>query len=238
MQSLKDRHVVITGGTGALGAAVVKAFIEAGATCHIPAIESTPPSGHLPDSKQIEIVPSIDLANEASVEGFYARLPPLHAVVNIAGGFAYAPIADSPLKVLQQQLSMNVVSCALSCRAAVANFRKSGPDGVKRGGHIVNIAARPALNPRQGANMTAYTASKAAVAAFTVALAEELKNDDISAIALAPSTLDTPANRKDMPTAKHDTWVKPTAVAELIVAHVSLSETINSGVVMPVYGKA
>ena len=153
--------------------------------------------------------------------------------MNIAGGFAYAPIADSSVKVLQQQLSMNVVSCALSCRAAVANFRKGG-----KGGHIVNIAARPALNPRQGANMTAYTASKAAVAAFTVALAEELKNDDISAIALAPSTLDTPANRKDMPTAKHDTWVKPAAIAELIVAHCSLSETINSGVVMPVYGKA
>ena len=76
------------------------------------------------------------------------------------------------------------------------------------------------------------------LAAFTVALAEELKNDGISAIALAPSTLDTPANRKDMPTAKHDTWVKPTAIAELIVAHCSLSEPINSGALMPVYGKA
>lgn len=233
MQSLKDRHVVVTGGTGALGSAVVKAFIEAGATCHIPAIESTPPTGHLPDSKQIEVVPSVDLSSEASVDAFYAKLPPLHAVVNIAGGFAYAPIADSAAKVLQQQLSMNVVSCALSCRAAVANLRKGG-----KGGHIVNIAARPALNPRQGANMTAYTASKAAVAAFTVALAEELKNEDISVIALAPSTIDTPANRKDMPTAKHDSWVKPTAIAELIVAHCSLSETINSGVLMPVYGKA
>jgi NAD(P)-dependent dehydrogenase (short-subunit alcohol dehydrogenase family) len=238
MQSLKDRHVVVTGGTGALGSAVVKAFIEAGATCHIPAIEATPPTGHLPDSKQIEVVPSVDLSSEDSVDSFYAKLPPLHAVVNIAGGFAYAPIADSSVKVLQQQLSMNVVSCALSCRAAVANFRKGGLDGVKRGGHIVNIAARPALNPRQGANMTAYTASKAAVAAFTVALAEELKNDDISAIALAPSTIDTPANRKDMPTAKHDTWVKPTAIAELIVAHCSLSDTINSGALIPVYGKA
>jgi len=233
MQSLKDRHVVITGGTGALGAVVVKAFIEAGATCHIPAIESAPPMRNLPDSKQIHVVPSIDLASEASVDGFYASLPPLHAVVNIAGGFAYAPIADSPLKVLQQQLSMNLVSCVLSCRAAVANFRKGG-----NGGHLVNISARPALNPRQGANMTAYTASKAAVAAFTVALAEELKNENISAIALAPSTLDTPANRKDMPNAQHDTWVKPSALAELILAHCSLSETINSGALMPVYGKA
>ena len=233
MQSLQDRHVVVTGGTGALGAAVVRAFIEAGAACHIPAIESSPPTRNLPDSQQIKIAPSIDLSDEASVDSFYAKLPPLHAVVNIAGGFAYAPIADSPAKVLQQQISMNLVSCVLSCRAAVANFRKGG-----KGGHIVNISARPALNPRQGANMTAYTASKAAVAAFTVALAEELKNEDISAIALAPSTIDTPANRKDMPTAKHNSWVKPAAIAELIVAHCSLSETINSGVVMPVYGKA
>src|SRR5258708_16446482 len=133
---------------------------------------------------------------------------------------------------------MNLVSCVLSCRAAVANFRLGGADGVKRGGHIVKISARPALNPRQGANMTAYTASKAAVAAFTVALAEELKNENISAIALAPSTIDTPVNRKDMPNAKHDTWVKPTAIAELIVAHCSLSETINSASLIPVYGNA
>jgi NAD(P)-dependent dehydrogenase (short-subunit alcohol dehydrogenase family) len=233
MQTLKDRHVVITGGTGALGAAVVLKFIEAGAICHIPAIESTPPSGRLPTGSQVSIVPSIDLSDEDSVDGFYGKLPPLHAVVNIAGGFAYAPIADSPVRVLQQQISMNLVSCVLSCRAAVANFRKAG-----HAGHIVNISARPALNPRQGANMTAYTASKAAVAAFTVALAEELKNEDISVIALAPSTIDTPLNRKDMPTAKHDTWVKPSALAELIVAHCSLSEVINSGELIPVYGKA
>src|SRR4030095_14677324 len=153
--------------------------------------------------------PSIARSNAASADGFYARLPPLHAVVNIAGGFAYAPIADSSLKVLQQQLSMNVVSCVLSCRQAVTNFRSSG-----KGGQIVNIAARPALNPRQGANMTAYTASKAAVAAFTVALAEELKSENISLIALCPSTIDTPTNRKDMPKADHGTWVKPEAIAE------------------------
>jgi len=154
-------------------------------------------------------------------------------VVNIAGGFAWAPIADSPLKVFQQQMAMNFTSCVLSCRGAVANFRKS-----KAHGHIVNITARPALNPRQGASMTAYTSSKAAVAAFTVALAEELKGEDISVIALAPSTIDTPVNRKDMPKADHASWVKPAAIAELIAAHMALSETINSGALIPVYGKA
>jgi NAD(P)-dependent dehydrogenase (short-subunit alcohol dehydrogenase family) len=153
--------------------------------------------------------------------------------VNIAGGFAWAPIGDSTAEVLQKQLSMNLVSCALSCRHAVANFRQGG-----QGGHIINISARPALNPRLGANMTAYTASKAAVAAFTVALAEELKNEKIAVIALCPSTIDTPTNRKDMPKADHASWLRPQAIAELIVAQCGLSDPIDSGALIPIYGRA
>jgi NAD(P)-dependent dehydrogenase (short-subunit alcohol dehydrogenase family) len=231
MASLKDKHVVITGGTGALGVAVVRALVEAGAHCHVPAIETSVPADRFPMG--VSVTTHVDLSDEAAVASFYAKLPPLAGVVNIAGGFAWAPIADSPLKVYQQQMSMNFLSCALSCREAVANFRKAG-----KGGRIVNISARPALNPRQGAGMTAYTASKAAVAAFTVALAEELKGENISLIALAPSTIDTPTNRKDMPKADHASWVKPASIAELIVAHIALSDPINSGAVMPVYGKA
>ena len=70
MQTLQDRHVVVTGGTGALGAAVVRGFLQAGAACHIPAIESVAPTGRLPDSGKITIATSIDLADEASVDGF------------------------------------------------------------------------------------------------------------------------------------------------------------------------
>jgi NAD(P)-dependent dehydrogenase (short-subunit alcohol dehydrogenase family) len=233
MQTLQDLHIVVSGGTGALGGAVVQSFIQAGAACHVPAIESTVPANRFPEGAKITVTTNVDLAEEASIAGFYAKLPPLHAVVNIAGGFAYAPIADSSIQTLQQQLSMNLVSCVLSCRQAVANFRKA-----RHGGHIINISARPALNPRQGANMTAYTASKAAVAAFTVALAEELKNENISVIALCPSTIDTPTNRKDMPKADHATWVKPEAIAGLIVAQCSLANPINSGALIPVYGRA
>jgi NAD(P)-dependent dehydrogenase (short-subunit alcohol dehydrogenase family) len=232
MASLQNAQVVVTGGTGALGVAVVKALVEAGAHCHIPAIETAVPADRFPKGGA-SVTTNVDLSSESAVAAFFAKLPPLRAVVNIAGGFAWAPIADSPAKVVQQQMSMNFVSCALSCHEAVANFRKGN-----KGGRIVNISARPALNPRLGANMTAYTASKAAVAAFTVALAEELKGEDISAIALCPSTIDTPTNRRDMPTADHASWVKPSSIAELIVAHVGLGEPITSGALIPVYGKA
>ncbi|TWT08638.1 SDR family NAD(P)-dependent oxidoreductase [Reyranella sp. CPCC 100927] len=232
MPDLKDAHIVVTGGTGALGVAVVKALVDAGAHCHVPAIETAVPADRFP-KERVSVSTTVDLSSEASVAAFYAKLPPLRAVVNIAGGFAWAPIADSPADVLQQQLSMNLISCVLSCRQAVANFRQAG-----RGGHIVNLSARPALNPRQGANMTAYTASKAAVAAFTVALAEELKGENISVVALCPSTIDTPVNRADMPQADHTTWVKPASIAALIVAQLGMADPVNSGALIPVYGKA
>ena len=111
-------------------------------------MKATAPAGRLPDSKQVSISPNIDLSDEASVDGFYAKLPPLHAVVNIAGGFAYAPIADSPAKVLQQQISMNLVSCVLSCRAAVANFRKGSPDGQEAAISSISPPARPSIRAR------------------------------------------------------------------------------------------
>ena len=128
MPTLKDGHVVITGGTGALGVAVVRALVEAGAECHVPAIETSVPADRFPTGK-VSVTTHVDLSDEAAVAAFYAKLPPLAGVVNIAGGFAWAPITDSPLKVVQQQMSMNFFSCALSCREAVTNFRKAGKGG-------------------------------------------------------------------------------------------------------------
>jgi NAD(P)-dependent dehydrogenase (short-subunit alcohol dehydrogenase family) len=82
------------------------------------------------------------------------------------------------------------------------------------GGRIVNVAARPGLEWRSGAGMAAYTASKAAVAALTTALAEEVAKDGILVNAVAPSIMDTPANRKAMPNADYATWPKVEEVAK------------------------
>ena len=86
----------------------------------------------------------------------------------------------------------------------------------RQGGRIVNVAALPALEPRRGAQMAAYATSMAAVAAFTQALAEELKADRILVNAIAPSIVDTPANRAAMPKADPARWLSPEAAAETI----------------------
>src|ERR1700738_1990838 len=109
----------------------------------------------------------VDLAEEAAVRGFYQTLPPLWASIHLAGGFAMAPIGEMSATDFVGQFRMNALSCFLCSAAAVAAFRARrdpGPAGA-RGGRIVNIAARPALEPRLGAGMVAHPAAQPAVAA-------------------------------------------------------------------------
>ena len=146
-------------------------------------------------------MPLGNLADEPAVTGFYDGLNSLWASIHIAGGFAFAPIAQSDKSLLSAQLESNLISAYLCSRAAVRAFRRGpGP------GRIVNVTARQALEPRLGASLTAYTVSKAGLAALTVALAEEVAQEGILVNAVAPSIMDTPANRNSMPKADFDAW--------------------------------
>lgn len=230
-QELLDRHVVVTGGLGALGRVVVARLVEAGAICRVPSLgavdETTSGDG------RVKIVAGIDLTNEASVGRFYETPPGLWASVHLAGGFAMDSVAATTAASFRAMVEMNTVTAFLCCRAAVGVMRKAG-----QGGRIVNVAARPGLEPRQGAGMAAYATSKAGVAALTVALAEELKGERILVNAIAPSTLDTPANRAAMPKADPTRWLAPAAAAEAILQLVSPENTEISGAVLPLYARA
>jgi NAD(P)-dependent dehydrogenase (short-subunit alcohol dehydrogenase family) len=229
----RDRHVVVTGGTGALGTAVVGALLEAGAVCHVP-YRSEEQAKRFPyaDNKKVSLVALGDLADEAAVTDFYDGLDHLWASIHIAGCFAFAPIAASDKGVLLGQLNANLVSAYLCSRAAVAAFERAGA-----GGRIVNVAARPALEPRLGASLTAYAVAKAGVAALTMALGEEIAKDDVLVNAVAPSIMDTPANRKSMPKADFDAWPKVEEVAAAIMFLASPQNKATRGAIVPVYGK-
>jgi len=229
----RERHVVVTGGTGALGTAVVGALLEAGAVCHVP-YRSEGEAKRFPhgDNKKVSLVALRDLADEAAVTDFYGGLDQLWASIHIAGGFAFAPIATSDKALLLGQLSANLVSAYLCSRAAVAAFERTGA-----GGRIVNVAARHALEPRLGASLTAYAVAKAGVAALTMALGEEIAKDDVLVNAVAPSIMDTPANRKSMPKADFDAWPKVEEVAAAIMFLASPENKVTRGAIVPVYGK-
>lgn len=225
---LEGQHVVVTGGSGALGGAVVEAFLAAGATCHVPERGARAPS---PTPAGLEITPGVDLTDEAATRDYFAARPPLWASVHLAGGFAAAGIFETTLADLRRQLDLNLATAFLACREAGRNMRRGG-----RGGRIVNVVSRAALVPAAG--MTAYTVSKAAVAALTAAIAAELASDRIVVNAVAPSIIDTPANRAAMPKADHDAWPKASEIAATIVWLASPDNQLTSGAIVPVYGRA
>ena len=220
----QQMNVVITGGDGALGTAVVAAFQAAGATCHLPLFGASP-TAPVPGAA---ITPNVNLTDEAAVEAYYASLPPIAASVHLAGGFVAKPIVDTSKADLEKQVSLNLVTTFLCCREAVKAMRKSG------GGRIVNVAARVVEQPPGG--MSAYVATKSAVAGLTRALAAEVLKESILVNAVLPSIIDTPANRASMPKADHDKWPKPEELARTIVWLASPDNTLTSGALVPVYG--
>ncbi|MDH3335279.1 MAG: SDR family NAD(P)-dependent oxidoreductase [Rhodospirillaceae bacterium] len=229
---LTARNVVITGGTGQLGAGVCQAFLDLGAEVHIPAfntreIERFALSSH----ERVHITPNIDLTDEQSVVEFYSSVPTLWASVHLAGGFAMSAITETSKDDFMQQINMNAVTAFLCCREAAKKMDKSG-------GRIVNVAARPALEPRSGAGMAAYSAAKAAVSTMTQALGEELKEKDILVNAIVPSILDTRTNREAMPDANFAAWPKIDEVATAIIFLTSPQNKITSGSLLKVYGKS
>jgi NAD(P)-dependent dehydrogenase (short-subunit alcohol dehydrogenase family) len=225
----EGRQVVVTGAAGGLGAAVVDALLGAGAVCHLPVRGAAP----LPRHERVVTVEGIDLADDAAVTAFYASRPPLWASIHLAGGFTARAALDTSLADLRAELDRNFVTAFLCCREAARAMRARSPGA---GGRIVNVSSRAALRPAGGA--VAYTIAKAAVATLTEALADELGPDGIAVNAVVPSIIDTAANRAAMPAADHARWPKPAEIAATIAWLASPQQTLTSGALIPVYGRA
>ncbi|MCB9598523.1 MAG: SDR family NAD(P)-dependent oxidoreductase [Sandaracinaceae bacterium] len=232
MRDFEKRHVVVTGGSGALGTAVVTALIERGAHVHVPVfvpkeLDRFPYRDH----EQVSVRLGLDFTVEETVAKYYADLPSCWASIHVAGGFRMAAFTDTSLEDFLFLMNMNAVTCFLSSREAVRKMRAGGA-----GGRIVNVTAKPALVPTGG--LVAYAASKAVVAALTTSLAEEVAPDGIWVNAIAPSIIDTSANRRSMPKADHAAWPKPEELAATIVHLASPSNAVGRGAIVPVYGRS
>ena len=222
------KKVVVTGGAGALGAAVVAMIQKEGGEVWVPVYGAKPaaaPAG-------VRFVEGIDLTDEGAVEKFYGEVGTVWASIQTAGGFAMGPIAEMKKGDFLKMMEMNAVTAFLCCREAVKRMRAGGA-----GGRIVNGAAKPALQPVGG--RIAYSASKAAVLSITQSLAEEVAAESIWVNAVVPSIMDTPQNRASFP-AKTDftKWPSVEEVASSVGFLASPENRVTRGGAVPVYGRS
>jgi NAD(P)-dependent dehydrogenase (short-subunit alcohol dehydrogenase family) len=229
---LEGKVVAVTGGFGSLGTAVVKAAIAAGA--RVAAIDQASAPSRADALAGAMLVGGVDLTSLAEAQKAFARivdeLDRLDALVNIAGTFRWEPEEGTGLETWDLLYNVNLKTAVAASKAAVPHLVKSGT------GRIVNIGS--AASAKGGTGMGAYSASKSGVARLTESLAEELEDRGVLVNAVLPATMDTPANRADMPKADFTRWVKPEAVASVIVFLLSRHARAVTGALIPVIGRA
>ncbi len=205
MPPMRDREVLVTGGGGGLGLVVTKEIAARGAK--VTATTFAPGEAAALGDDRITLVQA-DLRREEDVARVVSGMKRIDALVHLVGGFAMGDTRELSLQTYREQVDLNLTTTFLTVRAVLKPMREAGY------GRIVTVASRAALEPTAG--LAVYAATKAAVLAFTRAVAEECCGTGVTANAVLPSVIDTPANRKAMGEANADKWVKPERLAATI----------------------
>ena len=232
MFDFTNQVVIVTGAAGAVGQATVSAFVAAGA--RVAAVDlASERLAELWDGQQQVLQVSCDLTDPDSVAAMVATigkdLGAVDILTNVAGGFTMGPpLHETSIETWDFRMDLNARSVFLTCRALLPAMRERGS------GKIVNVAARAALQGK--GRMAPYIASKAAVMRLTESLAAENRDVGINVNCILPGTVDTPANRKDMPDADFSTWVPTADLASVMLFLASPAARGVHGAAVPVYG--
>ncbi|HXF59200.1 MAG TPA: SDR family NAD(P)-dependent oxidoreductase [Candidatus Saccharimonadales bacterium] len=230
----------VTGGTGALGRAVTKRFLDDGYRVAVTyrrreewsALESEHPG---PAREGTLLGLECDVTREeqvgGAIEATVERFGGLRVLLHVAGGYRGGqPVESLEERGLRGMLELNLVSAFLAAKHAIPHLKRG------EGGRLLFISSRGAVETYPGAS--AYAAAKLGLHALVQTLAKELKKSGITANAVLPSMIDTPANRASMPDADFSAWVPPAAVAGLLAFLASRGADQTSGALVPIYGRA
>lgn len=209
------RVAVVTGGTGRLGQAVVDALLADGWRVHVP-VRSPEDGARLlrrhGGHGALTATPA-DLEDADAVAAFFAGVAAsdgrLDLLANLAGGFAPGTVEETDPSTWTRMWQSNATIPFLAMRAGIPVLRSSG------GGAVVNVASAAAVGGPV-AGMSAYLAAKSALVSLTRGMAEELAADGITVNAVAPTVIDTPANRAAMPGSARESWLAPEEIADVI----------------------
>ncbi len=225
---------MITGANGNLGEAVTRIFLDKGYNVVATVIAESMRAA-MPVHTNLE-VQVVDLGNEAATEIFISAIIEKYQTVDAAlmlvGGFAMGNVAATTSADIQKQFSLNFETAYHVARPLFQHMME------KDNGRLVFIGARPALEASQGMNLIAYGLSKSLLFKLAEYLNAAAKGKNVVATVVAPSTLDTPLNRKSMPDTNPDSWVKPSALADILEFVVSDASSVLRETVLKVYNNA
>jgi NAD(P)-dependent dehydrogenase (short-subunit alcohol dehydrogenase family) len=220
--------VLVAGGTGALGAAVVRELLATGRD--VAATWIVEKERERLERESVQLVQA-DLFDAAAADAAVGAVDDLEAVVNVVGGFAAGPLVhETDPEEFARLVRLNLTPAFTLARAAMPRLQERG------GGAFVGVSARAALRPFAGA--AGYITGKAALLAFIQALDAEYRGHGIRCNAILPSVIDTPANRASQPDADHSKWVQPEEIAKVVRFLVSDDSMPTTGAAIPVYGRA
>jgi len=230
--SESTRAVVVSGGTGALGRAVVSRFLAAGDRVVVPWIVKR----ELEELEKAEAdalrlgrlaLIEADVAEESGAGRSVEAAGPVQVLVNGVGGYAGGkPVHETELELWDRMYRINLRTAVALTRAVVPAMLGRG------GGSIANISSRAALD--RPAGLGAYSAAKAAVLALSEIVQKEVGDRRVRVNTIIPTTIDTPANRAAMPNADFSQWTPPAKIAEVVYWLSSDAGATVRGALVPV----
>ena len=220
---LNGKVVMIAGGAGALGQTVTPAWVKTGAQV-ITVDRTVPPQAAGWTAMQGDVTDETDV--QRFVREVIQRHGRLDVMINLVGGFATGRVVDTEVALWQRMLAMNVTAAFLLSKAVIPHMTEQGR------GRIVHVAAWAAVEPFPGA--AAYIVAKSSLMALIKVLALELKGSGVTVNGVLPTTIDTPANRANMPEVDPSIWTKPESIAKTLLFLASDEAGQINGATVPV----
>lgn len=205
------KTVIITGANGNLGTATVKKLLDEG--YKVVAVDGKNDHLEFALSNTNFEFHSVNLTNENETATFVNNTIARHGKVDgalmLVGGFAMGNVTGTTGADIQKQFSLNFETAYFVAHSLVAHMQQNGY------GRLVFTGARPSINASQGKDLVAYALTKSLLFKLAEFINEENKGSNIVASVVVPSTIDTAINRKSMPDANPNNWVKPEQLADV-----------------------